>query len=566
MDVRLPLATSARGPILNVADHVSQAAAVMPNADAVIIPGPRGPGGKRTYRRTSFAELEASIQRWARGFAGLGVTPGMRVLLMVTPSVELFGITFALFHLGAIPVLIDPGMGRKRVLGAIEESEAEVFVGVPKAHVVRTLFPKAFRAVKIPVTVGKKLFWGGATMADVDRLGAAAKTLDVPPVHAEDVAAVLFTSGSTGAPKGVLYTQAIFDEQTRIFREYLKIRPGEVDLSAFPLFSLFSLALGVSVVVPDMDATRPAKVDPKLIVESIEDLGVTYAFGSPAFWRRIAAHCTTGQVRLGTLKRVLMAGAPAPTALLRQLVSIIPETSDVFTPYGATESLPISLPSARDLLAGAVAKTESGAGTCVGHPLPGTRVEIIRIDDAPIASVTDVERLPRRKVGEIMVHSRVTTRSYFRRPSDDAKAKVREGAVIWHRMGDVGYLDEEGCLWFCGRKSHRVETEAGPMYTEPVEGIFNTHPAVRRSALVGVGPRGAQRPVIIIELDEKSGRRGDDALTAELVALAAKSPVTAAVDTVLYHPAFPVDPRHNAKIIRETLAEWAGAKLRINPS
>lgn len=361
----------------------------------------------------------------------------------------------------------------------------------------------------------------------------------------------------------MLYTQAIFDEQTRIFREYLKIRPGEVDLSAFPLFSLFSLALGVSVVVPDMDATRPAKVDPKLIVESIEDLGVTYAFGSPAFWRRIAAHCTAGQVQLRTLKRVLMAGAPAPVALLEQLVSILPEGSDVYTPYGATESLPISLPSARELLAGATKQTESGAGTCVGLPLPGTRVQIIRIDDGPLETINETERVPPHTVGEIMVHGRVTTRSYFRRPRDDAKAKVRDGGVVWHRMGDVGYLDERGRLWFCGRKAHRVETEAGPMYTEPVEGIFNTHPAVRRSALVGLGPRGAQKPVIIIELDEKSGRRASDALTAELCALAAKSPVTAAVDTVLYHPAFPVDPRHNAKIIREDLADWAGGKLRI---
>lgn len=180
MDARLSVETSARGPILNVADHVSAAAAAMPKADAVIIPGPRGADGKRTYRRTSFEELEASIQRWARGFVALGITPGMRVLLMVTPSVELFGITFALFHVGAIPVLIDPGMGRKRVLGAIQESDAEAFVGVPKAHVIRTLFPSAFEAVRIAITVGKKFLWGGSTMADVDRLGAAARGLDVP--------------------------------------------------------------------------------------------------------------------------------------------------------------------------------------------------------------------------------------------------------------------------------------------------------------------------------------------------------------------------------------------------
>jgi olefin beta-lactone synthetase len=554
-------------PFLNTADLLRSAAKAHAEMRALVLPGPRDASGRRAYLHLTYKELDRKVDVWARGLVALGVKAGTRVLVLVKPSFELFGLTYALFRIGAVPVLLDPGMGRKNVLGAIREVEPEAMIAVPAGHLARALFPRAFETVRIRVTVGRRFFWGGASLADVESLGAGSdRELAAEKTRADETAAILFTSGSTGAPKGVLYTHAIFHEQVRIFRELLGIAAGEVDLSAFSLFSLFSLALGVTVVIPDMDATRPGAVDPRKIVESVRDLGVTYAFGSPAFWDRIADHCDVERIELSTVKRVLMAGAPAPVSLLERLVRIVPSSSDVYTPYGATECLPITMARAREVLAGPASATRAGWGTCVGRPIPRAEVRIIRIDDAPIPRFTDAEILPADEIGEIVVKGPTTTAGYFRRPGDDERSKMKDGAAIWHRMGDVGRLDAEGRLWFCGRKAHRVETERGTMFTECCEAIFNRHPRVRRSALVGV-PAGAAKktPVILIELlrgAEIAGKKDEIELREELDRLRASSPLTEPIRTLLFHPAFPVDPRHNAKIIREALAVWAEARLR----
>jgi acyl-CoA synthetase (AMP-forming)/AMP-acid ligase II len=183
-------------------------------------------------------------------------------------------------------------------------------------------------------------------------------------------------------------------------------------------------------------------------------------------------------------------------------------------------------------------------------------------------------------VGEIVVKGPAVTRCYVGRPRSTALAKIRDGGQIWHRMGDLGYLDGEGRLWFYGRKSQRVATARGTLFTEPVELLFNRHPAVARSALVGVpgrgsgiageGPGGAEgagaarRPVVIIEPRDKAllrDRAGRERLLAELRELAAGTATTAGISSFLLHPAFPVDIRHNAKIFRERLAAWAARAL-----
>jgi acyl-coenzyme A synthetase/AMP-(fatty) acid ligase len=131
-------------------------------------------------------------------------------------------------------------------------------------------------------------------------------------------------------------------------------------------------------------------------------------------------------------------------------------------------------------------------------------------------------------------------------------------------VGDVGYLDEEGLLWFCGRKAHIVSTASGPLYTEQCEPIFNEHPQVYRTALVGVGVKGNQQPVIVVErepgyLSQSKGDQGQ--LVADLREISMRHAHTASVETFLFHPALPVDIRHNVKINREELAVWASLQL-----
>ncbi|MBK8009997.1 MAG: AMP-binding protein [Deltaproteobacteria bacterium] len=594
----------------NIADRLRAQAEVQPTSKAVMCPLGRDGDGRRTYTEISFRELNALCDRYARGFSALGVKRGMRCLVFVTPCIEFFALTFALYRLGAVTVMIDPAMGKEAVLQAIREAEPEAFIAVPKAQLLKMLFRQAFRSVKINVTVGRRLFWGGRTITDVEALGGGGGKgggegqgevgFQSAPTEGGDTAAILFTSGSTGAPKGVIYTHRIFDTQVDVFARELNIGPSEVDLSAFPLFSLFSLALGAAVVVPDMDVSHPARVEPEKIVEAVTDHGVTYVFGSPAFWEKIADYCGGRGVRLESLKRVLMAGAPAPVSLLERLSRIVSASADIFTPYGATESLPVSLPSAHDVLSGPAQRTQQGAGTWVGRPIQDVAVKIIRIVDGPIARMEDAEVLPAGEIGEIVVKSPVTTTAYFRRDRDNALSKIRggearfethgetpnapsneasneasnnacdealdgaSGGEIWHRMGDVGYLDTEGCLWFCGRKSHRVQTDHGVMYTVPCEAIFNRHPAVFRSALVGIGPVGKKKPVVCIECRpdfRPRSRRERDELAGALLDMGRRSPLTERIEEVLFVDAFPVDARHNAKIRREVLAITAERAL-----
>jgi acyl-CoA synthetase (AMP-forming)/AMP-acid ligase II len=186
-------------------------------------------------------------------------------------------------------------------------------------------------------------------------------------------------------------------------------------------------------------------------------------------------------------------------------------------------------------------------------------VRVIRISDEPIPSWSEGLALPAGETGEITVKGPVVTREYFRRPEATALAKIPEAdGSVRHRMGDLGYFDDKGRLWFCGRKSHRVATPEETLFTIPCEGIFNAHPLVRRTALVGVGGKAGKVPVLCVELEpEADGEK----VRRELLETAARFPSTRRIRTVLFHPGFPVDIRHNAKIFRERLAAWAEERI-----
>ena len=377
----------------------------------------------------------------------------------------------------------------------------------------------------------------------------------------DDPAAVLFTSGSTGVAKGAVCTHGVFRAQVDSLRGTYGIEPGEVDLPTFPLFGLFGPALGMTAVLPEMDFTRPARVDPVRLFNAVNHYRVTNLFGSPALLRRAAFSPEAASARLPSLRRVLSAGAPVPAGVLRQFSRLLPAGVQIHTPYGATEALPVASIGSREVLDETAFLSAEGKGVCVGRVVEGMQARIIRITEEPIATWDDALELPRGEVGEIAVRGPVVTRSYCNRPVSTALHKIHDGDGLWHRMGDVGYLDDEGRLWFCGRKSQRVRTPAGTMFTIPCEGIVNAHPAVLRSALVGVPGPGGTQPVMCIELEESSRAIDKRKLAEQVLALMAQHETTRGIERVLVHPGFPVDIRHNAKVFREKLAPWAAAQL-----
>jgi len=515
-------------------------AAAMPDRPAVIAGG----------RTVSFKELEAEISLLASGLAAAGIQPGMRVALMVPPSVEFAALTFALFRAGAVVVLIDPGIGIPAMKTCLAEARPEAFIGVPKAQAARILLRWAKDSVHTVITVGPRLFWGGLTLERVRGLAGAQ-----PLPRSGDTAAILFTSGSTGVPKGAVYTHAMFSAQAEMLKEYFHIEPGFFSVPTFPLFALFDLALGLTTVLPEMDFTRPASVDPSMLSVLISKYGAVQLFGSPALLDTLGRYGEQSKTRLDSLKRVISCGAPVSDGVIARIKKMIPAGTQVYTPYGATEALPVACISGDERAA-----LPRGPGVCVGPPWPGVEASIIKISDEPIAAWSDQLLLPDGEIGELAVKGPTVSPSYFGREASTSLAKIRgSNGEIYHRMGDCGWKDAEGRLWFCGRKSHRVETAEGTLFTIPCEAVFNAHPRVRRTALAGAGPAGRQTPVLFVELEK--GAQGGPALTQELLALGAAQEHTRNIKDIFYHPGFPVDIRHNAKISREKLAELAAEKL-----
>jgi len=586
-------------PACNIAAALPALAAERPDQIAIRCPGRAG----RYDIALSYAQLDARSDAIAAGLAKRGITRGTRTVVMVRPTPEFFLLMFALFKAGAVPVLVDPGIDRRALKQCLGEAQAEAFIGIPLAMLARRLLGWA-KSARVRVTTGARAWLADATLAQVERDGAGVgpQLADTAP---DDVAAILFTSGSTGVPKGVVYRHRHFVAQMEMLRTAFGTQPGGVDLPTFPPFALFDPALGLTSIIPDMDPTRPADADPEKLLAAVERFGVTQLFGSPALMGVLAAH----GVALPTVRRVTSAGAPVPPEVVAKMQALLPDDAQFWTPYGATECLPVAIIEGRELLT-LRERTERGAGTCVGRPVPPNEVRIIRVSDEAIEHWSDELLVRPGQVGEITVAGPTATDAYFNRDAQTRLAKIREEGArtqpspvngrgllpplpptggnpgdeplsrlrergwgegasaasesfrIVHRMGDLGYFDTQGRLWFCGRKSQRVVAAAGTLCTEQVEPVFNTHPDVRRTALVGIGERGAQRPVLCVELSAGVARDRRPRIADELRHLGAGFAHTGAIDTFLFHPRFPVDIRHNAKIGREKLAAWAAGQLR----
>ncbi|PJK14168.1 peptide synthase [Lysobacteraceae bacterium NML07-0707] len=564
----------------NIADTLRQRAQQNPERIAMRCPGKRGdyPVALTT------GELDSRSTDIAAGLHRLGLRRGMRCVVMVRPTPEFFLAMFALFRLGAVPVLVDPGIDKRALRQCLAEAKPDAFIGIPLAMLARLVLGWA-RGVKYRITTGRSAWFADTTLAAIESDGKT-NPVDFGTTCADDIAAILFTSGSTGVPKGVVYRHRHFLAQIDMLRQAFGIEPGGVDLPTFPPFALFAPALGLTSIIPDMDPTRPAQADPRKLHAAIRRFGVSQMFGSPALMRVLAEHGAP----LPGVMRATSAGAPVPPEVVAKLLQLMPEGGQLWTPYGATECLPVAVIEGRELIT-LRERTEAGAGTCVGRPVPGNQVRIIAISDDAIGDWRDVQEVPQGVVGEITVAGPVATDAYFNRDAQTRLAKIHETlsdgtSRIVHRMGDLGYFDGEGRLWFCGRKSQRVVLATGStLCTEQIEPVFNTHPDVARTALVAVPAPATSGGLTLSQGDAGQLRQQSDTpagnaaclcvelragvnpqewprIEAELRHLAEGMVHTARISHFLHYPgSFPVDIRHNAKIGREKLGQWAQRQL-----
>jgi olefin beta-lactone synthetase len=573
----------------NVGHCVSETARRMPDAIAVATPRKnwrtRQSGLFQRLRNQicttkfdtiNFEELDRYSDQIAATMQAHGVPPGTRIALMIPPGIEFVAWVFGLFKAGVVIILIDPGMGRKNLIRCLAEAEPNGMVGIALAHAIRQVMRSRLPNCKLNFVLGR---WPGCVSVSRIRVSETGKS-PIENHDREQPAAIIFTTGSTGPPKGVLYRHRHFIEQACQIRDYFQIAPGTVDVSGFPLFALFNTAMGATTVFPKMDATRPADIHPPEFIHAVESFNANQSFGSPALWNTVCKYCELHSLRLPSIARVMSAGAPVPASLLERIKYLIADHGDAFTPYGATEALPVSCISASEVLNETAAKSAMGAGTCVGKPFPKMEWQVIEITDQPLGSITECEILGSGKIGELIVSGSIVTDQYVTRTEANAFHKICDGEGFWHRMGDVGYLDEHNRFWFCGRKSQRVQTDEGTMFTVPCEALFNNHPKIYRSALVGIssgtlhpGPSAGlgnqgfqsfQIPAIVAEphpqyWSEDSFLKNE--LIRELKAIASQHELTRSIKHILLRKNLPVDIRHNSKIFREKLRPWVSQQI-----
>ena len=530
---------------MNISYRITEVASRFPQKKSVVFSERLATGYRYPYY--TFSEFEERSNRMANYFKSVGITKGMRTLLFVTPRLDFSVLTFALFKVGAVPVLIDPGMGLKNLLHSVKQVRPEALVSIGKVHWIRRFIRAPFANIKVKISLDEV---GGSTHYLYEELQNFSSEFEAEKVLPSDPSAILFTSGGTGIPKGVLYTHGIMNAQTEALQKMFSLDETQTDLPGFPLFALFTLAMGMTSVIPDMDPTRPATCDPKRLVQNIIQNQATFVAGSPAIWERVGEYCLKKNIQLPSIRHLVMFGAPVRMDIHRMFKKIL-LNGDTYTPYGATECLPVSLISGTEVLA---SESEQGIGTCVGSAVPGVTIKIMKISDIPETQISEKATYER---GEIIVSGTQVTPLYFEMPGETAKAKIiDEKGVLWHRMGDLGYLDNENRLWFLGRKSHRVQTEKEMYYPLEVEAPFSRHPLVRRVALVNLNSAVGNRPGLVIERWDRQ-TQVEDGFIREVKSFALPDQSSSQINEFYLHPGFPVDVRHNIKVDQLKLSRWA---------
>ena len=531
----------------NLAARLQENADRFPEKPALIIPGSR-----HSWKTVTYHQLNERSRLFANGLCSYGIRLGTRAVLMAPPSVDFFALVFALLQTGIVPVMLDPAIGLRNVRHCLADAEPEVYFGSTLTHAIRLLFGWGKDSLRLNLS-----------LPDLVRAGASASEFQPLAVLPESEAAIVYTSGSTGLPKGVVYTHANFAAQIEMLVKTLQLHGDEVDLPAFPLFALIDCLLGVTAIIPDLRFPAPARVNPARLAAAIQHQKVDTMFVSPAALDRLARYGVKNKIRLKSLKKIISAGAPAPVPVQKMFRRLLLDEAELFGVYGSTETLPVSTVNSHVVLTETSYLSEQGAGICIGRPVEGAQVRIIPIHDGIIPQWHTALNLPVGVVGEITVKGAAVTELYVGQEKATLLAKIRDADnAIVHRMGDLGYFDEKGRLWYCGRKSHRVLTATETLFTESVEGIFNSHPQVFRSALVGVVQAGITVPVLWIQMTSDSRAADQNQLRVELLRLAKAHKSTQSIQTILFHPAFPTDIRHNSKIIREKLAELAKKRLK----
>ncbi|WP_421082962.1 alpha/beta fold hydrolase [Rothia nasimurium] len=530
-----------------------------------------GADGSKVAAKLTWAELAADVDRIAAGLHQLGVAPGDRVNLLVPPGARLTTLMYACLKLGAVIVVADTGLGAKGLTRALKGARPTWLIGIPKALVAaKTLgWPgQRIAATHLPPALAQAL----GVIASIEDFETT-QIFEVAEPHPDQDAAVLYTSGSTGPAKGVVYTHRQLAAMRDAIAATYQLTAGTGLVAGFAPFALLGPALGATSVTPAMDVTKPKTLTASALASAAQAIEATTVFASPAALMNVLATAdsltSSQRTALGQVTTLLSAGAPITSPLLARLQDLLPAAS-LHTPYGMTEALPatdISFEQIQEAEQDAAAGLNgAGGGVCVGTPVAGASLQIAPLlpDGTASKSTTTDPGIS----GEILiaaphVKDRYDTLWVTERASTET--------VGWHRTGDVGRFDAKGRLWVEGRLAHTLVTAQGVLTPVALEQAAELDPDVRRAAAVGVGPDGTASVVIVAEVGATYlGKRTRNGLAPLELTRRIRQTVAdrtgVDVASVLIVAEHPTDVRHNSKIDRPVLAAWAEKVLAGKPA
>lgn len=542
------------GPLMNISSRLTMFAKTTPDKRAVVFPQYNIKKNRYLYSSLTYKELDILSNKFALMLKKMGLNKGDRAVIILSPGLDFFAMTFAMFKLGVVPVFLDRSMGITKLLSCIMQSQAQGLIANGDFFILKYFYPKVFKTIKVNVTAGR-LSW--ANIISINKMKRGKVQSFTPcELQAIDPAAIVFTEDEHHIPHGVLYTHDIINQRASILKDSFNLSNNDVGLTTTPMFSLLSLSLGLTCCFSDTDLGKSNKVSAQKLVRSIQDLAPSFMAASPAIFEQLSDFCIEFEISLPGVKSALLIGAPVAPKLHRKLKSLFPNGTS-HTLYGSKAAFPVSSISGDFVLKKTAHLTEDGHGNCIGIPVNSAEIKIIKITDKVISSFAPEIELPANEVGEIIIKGPMVSQEYFNHKLDAHEVKISHADSFWLRMGDIGYIDREGLLWFCGRKSHVVTTKTLKLYPVACEAIFNKHPAVKRSALVGLGEPGNQTPVIVIERVDGQHLmgKGRSIFESELFSIAKKYPHTRDIQKIYLSKHLPVDREHNIKIDRLKLKE-----------
>jgi acyl-CoA synthetase (AMP-forming)/AMP-acid ligase II len=423
----------------------------------------------------TFVELEWRSDRLAAALAARGVAPGDRVGLLMHNCIELVEAFFGCQKAGACPVPLNFRLVAAEIAFILEDSGAAALIVSEGLHELGTAAIAAAAGPSVLIGVG-----GAPTEFEgYEKALAGAGEPPRPMVSGEDLAFLMYTSGTTGRPKGAMLTHANLAASTRAWTAEVGATADDVWLSGQPLFHIGGvngllpfIALGATSVL-----TPTTGFDPARAIELLVRHRVDHCVFVPTQWQEICSLPAAARLAEGPLRTAIWGASAAPRSTLELIERTLPDAA-IVNAYGQTE-----MAGTTTMLKGPDSLRKLGS---VGRPIAGV---VARIVDE------DGEEVRRGEVGELVYRGAQVMRGYWRRPEADAETF----AGGWFHSGDLLREDEEGYLYVVDRKKDMIISGGENVYPAEVERVLAAHPSVADVAVIGVPhPRWVETPLAIV--------------------------------------------------------------------